>query len=68
MPKISKESFAQQGLGGYSHDFFVIGATIRIGWELLRLPYAGFLTNTSILKIFLTQEVYLQRDIEKHFE
>ena len=32
----------QQGSGGYYQDFFGIGATIRIGGEMLRLPYARF--------------------------
>ena len=26
----------------YWQDFFGVGATIRIGWEMLCLPYVGF--------------------------
>ena len=29
--------------------FFGIGATIRIGWEMLCLPYAGFLQIERML-------------------
>ena len=31
----------------YYQDFFGIGATIRIGWEMLCLPYAGFFEDIS---------------------
>ena len=46
----------QQGSGGYTTrirrllaGFFGIGATIRIGREILCLPYAGFLITSWIL-------------------
>ena len=32
----------QQGSGGFWQDFFRFCATIRIGQEMLCLPYAGF--------------------------
>ena len=35
-------------------DYLMIGATIRIGREMLCLPYAGFFNITSNLVVYLT--------------
>ena len=47
----------QQGSGGYEQFFFGIGANIRIGREMLSLPYAGFLQTSEMSKIFSTKNV-----------
>ena len=34
-------------------DYLMIGATIRIGWEILCLPYAGFCIGNFMKKYSL---------------
>ena len=54
------QEFIQQGSGGYTtrirrllEDFFGIGATIRIGGEMLCLLYAGFFGVVTMIIVLL---------------